>query len=190
MSSQMMKNNLKKVKFQNDIGKYIKKKPKDIYFLLPLRKPCENNEGFLLENGKYTNFFEILPQDYPNLSEYTVQSLAASLDLHFRTTTKGFSWFSINMPIDLSANISFVEYKKNMAKKRIYKKILDDENKDMQNTHIQTKQFYFQIFADNYEEMIEQNNIIMQNLAMSGIVKNISMEEKEMIIRKLNNPNS
>ncbi|MCH5304407.1 MAG: hypothetical protein J1E41_06050, partial [Ruminococcus sp.] len=166
----------------------LSKKSDEIFNLLPLRQPDKDGEGFAKKDGKYMNIISVNPQDYPNLSEIDTCKQASYLDMFFRVYNKGFSFFSINMIIDTSSNIRFFNHKKEKARKKVYKRILDANIKEMENMKVQTKQYYLKTFADSYEEMKENNKIAFDSLAPGGLIEPLSPDDKENVIRKINNP--
>lgn len=183
--------NNKSVKKNNSVGSK-KIKDKSILDLLPIRKSVYDKRkyhiGYLMKNYKYMNIFGVISQDYPNISEVDVCTQASHFDMTYRIYDKSIKFFGLNMPVDTRPNVNYFEMKLKKTKKRAYREILRNNIKDLQNIEIQTKQSYAMIFADSYEEIIEKNNIIISHLCAKGLLRPLLVEEKEDVLKKLNNP--
>lgn len=144
--------------------------------------------GYLLKDKKYMNLFGVLSQDYPNLSETDIGIQASNFDMTYRIYNKSLKFFGLNMVVDTRKNVNYFETKMKKTSKRAYKAILRSNIEELQNLNVQSKQFYAMVFADSYEELVEKNSIIVSHLCSAGLLRPLLAEEKEEVLKKLNNP--
>ena len=160
--------------------------------LIPIKNIVDDGEtGFEYENNMgFCNYFKIHGFDYISATDEELLEHIYVWDKFFRTNYNDCKYIAINMPVDMVSNIAFYSRKFNKTKNPLYRSVIQRNLDEFKNKlkNRETKDFYLYIHSESYDDMVKQNAKIRAGLGISGLVSEISLEQKISVMRKYSNP--
>lgn len=162
--------------------------------ILPVRYYDDEVNAFVLRNGKYVNFLEVISKDRPNMQADELQYDVLSIARFYKLYKDDIKWITLNFPVNTS--------RQQEAKRKMLKATNDPVRKKWLNRHINEllrldknitkREYYLMCFGEDKEAYISNITSIL-NYIGSGrekIVTEMSKEKRIYILKKLNNMSS
>ncbi len=144
---------------------------------------------FCMSDGSYMDIFRIVTKDLISAAESEIELDMLQWEKFYKMYAADCKIIGINFPTDTKRQQQYFQHKINTAENPFYKEILQtkyDELVDV-NLYYTDREYYLMIFCPSYEKYLEARNIITVTLKNVGLISDISVEKKIMILTKLCN---
>ena len=161
--------------------------PKITAELLPF--VCIDKGLFYMSDKSYADIMQIVTKDLISASESEIEFDMLQFEKFYKMYAADCKIIGINCPTDTKRQQQYFQHKINTAEKPFYREILQtkyDELVDV-NLYYTDREYYLMIFCPSYEKYLEARNIITVTLKNVGLISDISVEKKIVILTKLCN---
>lgn len=162
--------------------------------ILDIRYYDGDIDAFVLEDGSYLDFLEVLPKDRDNADEDELQHDIYTMMRFYKLSRSDIKWISLNFPVNASKQKECKERRIERTNDPIRKKWLQRHiaEFDTVESNITRREFFLMIFGDNKEIFIKnrKNALDVLGYGRNRMVKPIDGKKKIQIEFKLNNMNS
>ena len=144
---------------------------------------------FCMSDGSYMDIFRIVTKDLISAADSEIELDMLQWEKFYKMYAADCKIIGINFPTDTKRQQQYFQHKINTAENPFYKEILQtkyDELVDV-NLYYTDREYYLMIFCPSYEKYLEARNIITVTLKNVGLISDISVEKKIMILTKLCN---
>lgn len=171
---------------------YLKQMELSTLNIIPIKGLVDDGEtGIELKNNLgYINLFKIESFDYLSMDDQELIEHIYSWDKFLRVHKDDIKWFAINMPINMSTNISFYTRKYNECKNPLYKDLIVRNINEFKETlrSRESQDFYLYCYGATYESIVKINASVRSGICRSRYVTEISPNTKVSVLRKFSNP--
>lgn len=175
---------------KKESGKDVIRTNKDI---LPIKYFDKNAHAYVLNDGSYITFVEILTKDIPNLLDDEIQRDELIMAKFYKMFNE-VKMITLNFPTNTTRQRKFLEKKFEQTNSPVRKKWLlrSIDELELQDKNTTKREFYFCIYAKSISELTDKMNLIASCLGfgMMGLAKRVSDIKKHQIMFKLCNMNS
>ena len=161
--------------------------PKSTAELLPF--VCTHKGLFYMNDKSYVDIMQIVTKDLISASESEIEFDMLQFEKFYKMYAADCKIIGINFPTDTKRQQQYFQHKINTTDNPLFKEILQtkyDELVDV-NLYYTDREYYLMIFCPSYEKYLEARNIITVTLKNVGLISDISVEKKIMILTKLCN---
>ena len=144
---------------------------------------------FLMRDNSYMDIFKLVTKDLISASESEIELDMLQFEKFYKMYAADCKIIGINFPTDTKRQQQYFQHKINTTENPFFKEILQtkyDELVDV-NLYYTDREYYLMIFCPSYEKYLEARNIITVTLKNVGLISDISVEKKIMILTKLCN---
>ena len=162
--------------------------------VMKIRSYDEGIDAFVLSNGRYMDFLEIVAKDRDNLQDDAINYDIFLLTKFERLYSGDHKDIGLNFPINTGKQRYYLEEKKKKTKDPVRQLWLDREINELLSleTEVERKEFY-RMFWGKTKSDLEKNRRNMLGWlgrGQSKIVRTIPKEKKIQIVKKLVNMNT
>ena len=161
--------------------------PKSTAELLPF--VCIDKGLFYMSDKSYADIMQIVTKDLISASESEIEFDMLQFEKFYKMYAADCKIIGINFPTDTKRQQQYFQHKINTAENPFYREILQtkyDELVDV-NIYYTDREYYLMIFCPSYKKYLEARNIITVTLKNVGLISEISVDKKIMILTKLCN---
>ncbi len=162
--------------------------------ILPIRSYDEDIEAFVLEDGSYFDFFEIVAKDRNNMQSDIVSYDIYNLARFEKLFGQDHKDFGLNFPINTAVQKAHLVSRLKATADPVRKEWLIREIEELEEleSFVDRKEFYRAYFAKTKDELVKSKQNIKSwiGYGRNKLVAEVSKEKKIQIVRKLCNMNT
>ena len=142
---------------------------------------------FCMSDGSYMDIFRIVTKDLISAAESEIELDMLQWEKFYKMYAADCKIIGINFPTDTKRQQQYFQHKINTADNPLFKEILQTKYEELVDVNLTDREYYLMIFCPSYEKYLEARNIITVTLKNVGLISDISVEKKIMILTKLCN---
>lgn len=169
----------------------IKKPSSRMLSLLPVRRYDYENECYIRADGTIEDLVCIKSKSLDTQSQMELDRDILLITKYFRLYKDDIKIIAINIPINCSEQVRFLNHKINNCTDYYRKKQLEIKKAEMEwlEKNRLNKEFYIKFFSRDLEEHRKHKEIINENLGAGNMLVSIEKRQKDIVLMKMNNKN-
>ena len=144
---------------------------------------------FCMSDGSYMDIFRIVTKDLISAAESEIELDMLQWEKFYKMYAADCKIIGINFPTDTKRQQQYYQHKIHTADNPLFKEVLQTKYEELVdvNLYYTDREYYLMIFCPSYEKYLEARNIITVTLKNVGLISDISVKKKIMILTKLCN---
>lgn len=166
----------------------------DTLAIVPHRHYDEEIDAFVLKDGSYIDFFEVIPKDRENQDPDELRFDALVMTRFYKLYSDDMKWISLNFPMNTQKQRAFKQRKFKetidpVRRRWIERQIAEFERLD---SNIGRREFFLSFSGENRDDFLRKRKKILGDLGTGKgrVIKEITKDKKIRITYKMLNMNT
>ncbi len=154
----------------------------------------EEIDAFVLEDGSYIDFFEVIPKDRENQDPDELRFDALIMTRFYKLYSDDMKWISLNFPMNTQKQRLFKRRKFEETIDPVRRKWLERQIREFEklDSNIGRREFFLCFFGENRDDFLRKRKKILGDLGVGKgrMIKEISKDKKIRVTYKMLNMNT
>jgi hypothetical protein len=149
-------------------------------------------DDYIILKDEFMDILEIEGKALFSLNKAEIEKDVSIFHVFYKIISTDIKIVSMTFPVDATAQLSYVNYKRNKTNSKIYKSFLSDKENELKflEQNRTNKEYYLFLFAKNLKILNSAKDTVKRTLPNAINIKDLTVKKKKLILHKLNNKNS